>query len=373
MNTFRFLEILGEIDETYIIETIKSHEHAKKVHQLRRNFVTVACFGLLIVLGFIFTSTGTKEYNPDLPILAIANNDADGMGFQGYMAYEIEELVNQNPWNESLQIVTLPVYRNLATFQNGILNGESKDEKEAKLVEIAELFQISEENLVIEESETEESTLFFEYDNMRVSVGFDMMVTISYNPIQTIPDNLNFSFYSNQEELLKVAQYLKKLYPFLFEEKDMTVNITGGDYDFQMNQSFGLSFFEKKDSIEEQILDYNFRKIMFFGTEKSGIWMIRFEHTDLSEKIGDYPIKSMKEAKRELSKGKYFTTVPYEMPGLEYAEKVELIYKNLSVEEYLMPYYRFYIELPEEERENGMKCFGIYDVPAIENKYYSIN
>jgi hypothetical protein len=373
MNTFRFLEILGEIDETYIIDAIKSHEHAKKVHQWKRNVVMVACFGLLIVLGFIVASTRAKEYNPDLPILAIADNYADGMGFQGYMAYEIEELVSQNPWNESLQIKTLPVYKNRATFQNGILNGASKDEKEEKLVEVAELFQIPKENLIIKESETEESALFFEYDNMRVSVGFDMMVTLSYNPIQTIPDNLNFSFYSNQEELLKVAQYLKKLYPFLFEEKDMTVNITGGDYDFQINQSFGLSFFEKKGSIEEQILDYNFRKIMFFGTENSGIWMIRFEHTDLSEKIGDYPIKSMKDAKRELSKGKYFTTVPYEMPELEYVEKVELIYKNLSDEEYLMPYYRFYIELPEEERENGMKCFGIYDVPAIESEYYTIN
>lgn len=373
MNTFKFLEILGEIDETYIIDAIKSHEHAKKVHQFKRNFVIVTCFGLLIVFGFIVAGTRTKEYNPDLPILTIADNDADGMGFQGYMAYEIEELVSQNPWNESLQIKTLPVYKNRATFQNGILNGASKDEKEAKLVEIAELFQISKENLVIEESVTEESTLFFEYDNMRVSVGFDMMITLSYNPILTIPDNLNFSFYSTQEELLKVAQYLKKLYPFLFEVKNMTVNITGGDYDFQMNQSFELSFFEKNGSIEEQILDYNFRKIMFIGTEKSGIWMIRFEHTDLSEKIGDYPIKSMKDAKRELSKGKYFTTVPYEMPGLEYVEKVELIYKNLSVEEYLMPYYRFYIELPEEERENGMKCFGIYDVPAIASEYYTIN
>lgn len=60
MNTFKFLEILGEIDETYIIDAIKSHEHAKKVHQLKRNIVMVACFGLLIVLGFIFACTRTK-------------------------------------------------------------------------------------------------------------------------------------------------------------------------------------------------------------------------------------------------------------------------------------------------------------------------
>lgn len=35
-----------------------------------------------------------------------------------------------------------------------------------------------------------------------------------------------------------------------------------------------------------------------------------------------------------------------------------------------MPYYRFYVELPEEESD-GMKTYGAYYVPAVEEKYIS--
>ncbi len=34
-----------------------------------------------------------------------------------------------------------------------------------------------------------------------------------------------------------------------------------------------------------------------------------------------------------------------------------------------MPYYRFYVELPEAEGENGFKDYGAYDVPAVEGSY----
>lgn len=372
MKTFHFLELLSELDESYIIDTMQSHERNRKVHIRKRNFAIAACFALLLIVGSFYVNMMSDRLNPDLPILVIHEEHSDGMGFQAYNAYEIDELVTQNPWKESTRIRTLPVFKNHATFQNGMMSGASREEKEEKLFEIAKLFKISEENLVIKESEFEESALFFENDNMVVSVGFDLMVTISYDPIQTIPEYLNFSSYSHRSELIQIAKYLQEMYPFLFEKKDLVVNITGGYYDFLMNQLYELSFFEQEESMEEQLINYNFRKMMFIGSETNGIWMIRFENTDLSEKTGDYPIKSLREAKKELNKGKYFTTVPYEMPGLKYVEKVELIYKNISLEEYLMPYYRFYIELPEEERENGMKCFGIYDVPAIESKNYKI-
>ena len=50
-------------------------------------------------------------------------------------------------------------------------------------------------------------------------------------------------------------------------------------------------------------------------------------------------------------------------------KKAELIYRTGEYEEYYMPYYRFYVELPEEERENGLKTYGAYYVPAVESSY----
>lgn len=57
------------------------------------------------------------------------------------------------------------------------------------------------------------------------------------------------------------------------------------------------------------------------------------------------------------------------MPGKEYIKKAELIYRVDVRSEYYIPYYRFYIELPEAERDGGMKTYGAYYVPAVEGKY----
>ena len=53
-------------------------------------------------------TTGNK---PDLPKLTITENNIDGMGFEGYMAYDISELINANPWQEDIPLTTLPVYK----------------------------------------------------------------------------------------------------------------------------------------------------------------------------------------------------------------------------------------------------------------------
>ena len=36
-----------------------------------------------------------------------------------------------------------------------------------------------------------------------------------------------------------------------------------------------------------------------------------------------------------------------------------------------MPYYRFYVELPEETQNNGLNTYGAYYVPAVESRYIS--
>ncbi len=72
-----------------------------------------------------------------------------------------------------------------------------------------------------------------------------------------------------------------------------------------------------------------------------------------------------------MAEGSCLTTVPREMPGLEYVKKVELVYRTGDYETYYMPYYRFYVELPEEKREHGLRDYGAYYVPAIDRAYIS--
>lgn len=61
--------------------------------------------------------------------------------------------------------------------------------------------------------------------------------------------------------------------------------------------------------------------------------------------------------------------IPYAMPGEEYIARVELAYRTGRFEEILLPYYRFYVLLPEIEDNNGLKTYGVYYVPAITDEY----
>ena len=80
---------------------------------------------------------------------------------------------------------------------------------------------------------------------------------------------------------------------------------------------------------------------------------------------------SVNKAKEELVKGNCISSVPYDFPGEEYVESVELIYKH-GRRESIAPYYRFIVELPEAPSVNGeMKNYGAYYVPAIKDKYIS--
>ena len=60
------------------------------------------------------------------------------------------------------------------------------------------------------------------------------------------------------------------------------------------------------------------------------------------------------------------------MPGKEHIAKVELLYRTSTYEKVWLPYYRFLVYLPEEktvEEQYGMKSYGAYYGPAVEEKY----
>lgn len=83
--------------------------------------------------------------------------------------------------------------------------------------------------------------------------------------------------------------------------------------------------------------------------------------------MGDYPIIDAAEARELLKQGHFLTTAPADFPGLEYVRRLELIYRH-GWEATLIPYYRFYVELPEMAK-GERKTFGAYYVPAVEGRY----
>lgn len=308
-----------------------------------------ACLGLVIA-GLAVHGMPDPVDTPDLPMLSVGEM-TDGMGYEGYMAYGIEELVNANPWDENVKLTTLPVYRNVCPSdsageiadQNPPDMGDFIAEVTDKLGNLAEYAEITSD------------------DASTVGVYFESGIVL--------PEQYNFSYYASYEEINAVAQYLLDEFSDLIDMDVPVINIHGGDRDINTNQRFRISFYEGAGSLTEQIVNYHFNTVSFSCDLEGKLWIIRITRTDLTDFVGDYPVISLKEAKRLLRCGSYITSVPYALNGKEKIAKVELVYRNSQMEQYYMPYYRFYIEITEEALENGLKSYGTYYVPAIPARY----
>ena len=120
----------------------------------------------------------------------------------------------------------------------------------------------------------------------------------------------------------------------------------------------------------EDILNYKYNCVRFYPDDNGKLSLIRiYNGLSCAENLGDYPIISTDEAYKLLLKGHYITSVPYAITDAELICKVELVYRNSRTEKTFLPYYRFYVELPEMRRENGLTDYGAYYVPAIQEEY----
>lgn len=309
------------------------------------------------------------------------------------MAYDVSDLTNGNPWHEGIELETLPVYRNHAYSENheninwedmrkllletaddlgldlNTLNITDNAPDEERKQRIIEKFQSVGEK--IPDGYFDPTALIAETEELRIIVWSNMTVEVFFEPPISLPSAYNFSDYCSYEDMLSASQYLQDTYAALLNMSVVKTNIHGGDYDIYKRQMFQLHFFEGEGDIETQMVNYAFRGGAFYSNEDGQLWLVRVWNPDLSDKVGDYPIISVEDAKNLLSDGRYITTVPYELPGMEYVAKVELMYRNGARDEYHIPYYRFLVELPEEERDGGMKTYGAYYVPAVHEAYIS--
>jgi len=367
---------------------------------------------------------------PDLPKLPV-NTDPGTFGFEGYLAYDISELQNGNPWTENNDLTSMPVFANPHEY-NGAgapLNGLSAEELLAEAEKIAGLFDLEITSLYTEPSPGEiertiqrreaagwsaeqirESMIPYraiaECSGAQIEVEGDGYILLTLTPETfhlakeigklgayeaftvsfdyrhetvdgsmysvglPLPDGYSFSYANTSyEQALEITQYL-------FSKYGAFTGITTPGYDVAADYTFSGDLtrtstfvFENSGSLTDRILNYNFRRLYFSATNSGNLGGISYYNADLSQKIGDYPIITAEEARRLLLERHYITSVPEALPGEEYIARVELIYRTGRHDTVFMPYYRFLVEMPTEELENGLKTFGAFYVPAVRSEY----
>ena len=325
--------------------------------------------------------------------------EVGGMGFEGYMAFDISELDDSNPWSAEMEISTLPVFRNSSYTVGmggmGIYLTEEEMLRMATAVADAmgtpvvstEVEYVSDviRNLPPEmqidgvycfSAVCDGSALGAE--TVEMDIYGDGSIRIMFGEGLPLPDGYSMTYHdTTDEQAEKTLAYLKEKFSRLIPFESY-VNSTGGDYNIHAQQYRSYEFLDVTgDTPEEQIVSYNFRSVMFAPDDEGELMVIWLENPlCCAEYMGDYPIITAEKAQEMLLDGKFITTVP-----IDYATdgkitenaiaKVELIYRTGNDACYL-PYYRFYVELSDDwhgEWAEGMKDFGAFYVPAISEEY----
>lgn len=397
MRGYELLDKMSHIDPAFI-EAADVQSKKRTMPWLKWGAAAAACVALAVFAGTKLLPQGETGRTLDLPMLSVSGfkNSNAAMGYEGYLAYDIADLVNANPWDEETVLTTLPVYQNPLTYdEHYISSGADFDAMRSLALDVAGRLGLvpdqvtvsdnapgeEERQKITEKMESVGDTLpdgYFdptavtvEADGIKIEVDQIQTATIYFDPAISLPEEYNFTHYASYDDTAAVAEYLRGQYRDLIGIDNPQLNLCGGDYNIYGQEKYDIAFFDAGGSETEQIVQYNFNQITFACNDEGKLFLARIYRPDLSQKLGDYPIITPEQARNLLIHGNYITSVPYEMPGAEYIRKVELVYRTGQYDAYFLPYYRFYVELPEEKLENGLNDYGAYYVPAVESAYLS--
>ena len=376
--------------------------------------VLAACLALVTFGGSRLTltdpaPTATQPPAPDsaasqpaptvngLPLLTVPE-DGGSYGFEGYMCYDISELAHPNMWDEDVDWKTLPVYQNPVTYDHAgkAVGGVDWVAMERRLLDTAVRMGLDPKNLTITDDAPDEAArermrnkyaaagemvpagafdpteLRIEREDLTLSVDGSGMVEVEWTPALTLLEELQFENYSTAEELEGVAAWLLEEYRDLIGMEHPAAVLFGGDRDIYGRQSYALFFCETgKEGVEAFLQAELGEQVRFACDDEGKLWLFRASLSNRIELLGDYPIIDAETARALLMAGNYTTTVPHTITAQDESliGRVELVYRTSRYDETFMPYDRFYVELPEMEREGGLKTYGAYYVPAVESRY----
>lgn len=383
-------EKITDIDDDIILDTGNASKSRKPIYI--KWIAAAACFAIIISVVSLF---GNKvPTDPNLPMLTLNTEFSGAMGYEGYMAHDITDLTNENPWNEDIKLSHLPVIKNKLTY-NEMQKAEAPDYNlmEKLVKETAQSLGMNIESTPITNDVPDEETLkiitekhtmgggkvpkgyfdisrlFIEDENYKVEVDTNYTVKVDFKLPVKLPSEYNFTHYATYGETYNVAEYLREEYEEFIGMKNPVINISGGDFNIYAEQSYSISFYEESSDNVQSILNYHFNTVEFYCDDDGALFLARKYYTDLSDVVGEYPIIDTKEALTLLENGNYITTVPQEFEGVGYVKKIELVYRTSATEKLFMPYYRFYVELPNMKHKNGLNDYGAYYVPAVEGRY----
>lgn len=401
MNIEKFTDALGEVDDKYVTEAL-SYKKSKRGRKYIFTFAAAACILLAVVAGDRFLTGSAPDENADRHLSkAEASESGESSGRVGpgigLWMYDFDEYEMESPWTEDMNFETLPVYKNLSYHKAGVPIGLSEEEMEKRFMAASKalgldfqsreavtetypdyLNDMKETEGVTKITGTTEDTTLTVYANGETEVRFE--------PTIKLPENYNFTYGNTSDgEAREALDYLCGEYSDLIgfdETRKITWNSYGISSDLDDNDEITNSYpvvdrqYQVTDISGEgaaRLLNTNFRGATFAPYDDNSLWIIRvYDVYDTLEKLGEYPLISIDEAKEKLRKGESAmlgTDEKYPVEDMNKGLGVELSYKYSVLDEYILPYYVFWVETGEVQF--GLKQYSPIYVPAIQEEYIS--
>ncbi|MBQ5316148.1 MAG: hypothetical protein J6I96_01200 [Oscillospiraceae bacterium] len=398
------LDVIGDTDEELIPVPDRIGKGNRTMIRVFAG-VCAAAITLAVVLPNVIKKDDSGITQPDVQVSETTSTVAvkpteklnsegmygGSMGFAGLMAYDISELDTPSPWRSDMQIENMPVYRNLA------YTGESAaficvglgQEK------MAEMAQQTADALG---KEIEETTItyagdfladtrsekfrdeVFTYeakcsDNTSVTVYGNGRIFVAPGESVPLPSGYSFTYSgTTAEEADRTLDYLTKKYSALLGYED-PVCYSVADRTFSGDESRSYYVYDKAEDSVQDIFNFGISYAEFCPDDNGNLMCIWIYRPVAYEYIADYPVISEKQARKMLTDGRFYSSVPTDyLRGGRVSdgdiERADLVYQNMGGE-HLQPYYRYYIRLDDSSfsMAKGLHNYGIFYVPAVDEEY----
>lgn len=282
----------------------------------------------------------------------------DGMGHEGWMLKNISE------WTSSKKIPyfkTLPVY---SVKGNGI-NEKEMNEVIDNVISLLGIPEAEFERRYEYASEIYgEIVQDYVYAVEAVASGGRIRAfskggySIIFNEGGTVPAGC-----SDEE----IAEYYAEKYKMLLGTDKIRTEIRV-DYNVYGKRMVSYSFYACAENELEEMTNREFSSMKLDIIDDRLMSIIVDNSLASAETVGNYPVISLREARKKLAEGDYITSSPYDFAGAEYADAVELVYRKSG--DTCVPYYLFYVEeINAPTKDYGLKDYSSYYVPAVEEEF----
>ena len=321
------LKAVGGADDRFIAEAApKKINFKNRAPRYPMRLMTAAaclCIVAAVFFGYWLISPARLQKIS----LGTVGFSGEGAGAHTPVVRDISEYTTGNPWSTEMKLKRLPVYKNTQSLSyDELLSTVRKTAEKSG----AQIKSVTQENLPECEWVVSENSLYA----VRAETDIGLISAFATGGV-----SINFSEpVAGNGTGRDAAGYFIEKYSFVIGFKNPVLCVTS-DYDIN---------------------------------ENGGLESIRISSVDGAKKLGDYPIISYKEAEKLLLGGEYISGsadgIENGVVVREKIKKVELVYSIDPMDAYFAPYYRFYVEL-DRSPAVGFKCYGEFDVPAINSKY----